>query len=35
MRLRHDASIIRHVTDAGFGRVAVLLGGTSSDVRSR
>ena len=32
MRLRHDPKIVRHVTDAqDFGRVAVLLGGTSSE----
>ena len=32
MRLRHDPKIVRHVTDAReFGRVAVLLGGTSSE----
>jgi D-alanine-D-alanine ligase len=32
MRLRHDPTVIRHVTDAkDFGRVAVLLGGTSSE----
>ncbi len=32
MRLRHDAKVVRHVTDAGeFGRVAVLLGGTSTE----
>jgi D-alanine-D-alanine ligase len=32
MRLRHDPKIVRHVTAAGdFGRVAVLLGGTSSE----
>ena len=32
MRLRHDPKLIRHVTDAKeFGRVAVLLGGTSSE----
>ena len=32
MRLRHDPKLIRHVTDPkDFGRVAVLLGGTSSE----
>jgi D-alanine-D-alanine ligase len=32
MRLRHDPKTVRHVTDAReFGRVAVLLGGTSSE----
>ena len=32
MRLRHDPKVIRHVTDAReFGRVALLLGGTSSE----
>jgi D-alanine-D-alanine ligase len=32
MRLRHDPKIVRHVTEAReFGRVAVLLGGTSSE----
>ena len=32
MRLRHDPKLIRHVTDSkDFGRVAVLLGGTSSE----
>jgi D-alanine-D-alanine ligase len=32
MRLRHDPKTLRHVTDAKeFGRVAVLLGGTSSE----
>jgi D-alanine-D-alanine ligase len=32
MRLRHDPKIVRHVTDPKeFGRVAVLLGGTSSE----
>ena len=32
MRLRHDPKITRHVSDAReFGRVAVLLGGTSSE----
>ena len=32
MRLRHDPKNSRHVTDAReFGRVAVLLGGTSSE----
>jgi D-alanine-D-alanine ligase len=32
MRLRHDPKAVRHVTDArDFGRVAVLLGGTSSE----
>jgi len=32
MRLRHDPKLVRHVTDAKeFGRVAVLLGGTSSE----
>jgi D-alanine-D-alanine ligase len=32
MRLRHDPKIVKHVTDAKeFGRVAVLLGGTSSE----
>ena len=32
MRLRHDPKTLRHVTDAkDFGRVAVLLGGTSSE----
>ncbi len=32
MRLRHDPKVVRHVTDAkDFGRVAVLLGGTSSE----
>jgi D-alanine-D-alanine ligase len=32
MRLRHDPKVVRHVTDAReFGRVAVLLGGTSSE----
>src|SRR6187397_2854721 len=32
MRLRHDPKIVRHVTDAReFGRVALLLGGTSSE----
>ena len=32
MRLRHDPKIVRHVTEpAEFGRVAVLLGGTSSE----
>ena len=32
MRLRHDPKIVRHITDAKeFGRVAVLLGGTSSE----
>jgi D-alanine-D-alanine ligase len=32
MRLRHDPRTTRHVTDArDFGRVAVLLGGTSSE----
>jgi D-alanine-D-alanine ligase len=32
MRLRHDPKAVRHVTDAReFGRVAVLLGGTSSE----
>jgi D-alanine-D-alanine ligase len=32
MRLRHDPTIVRHITDAKeFGRVAVLLGGTSSE----
>jgi D-alanine-D-alanine ligase len=32
MRLRHDPKIVRHVTEPrDFGRVAVLLGGTSSE----
>ena len=32
MRLRHDPKIVRHVTEAKeFGRVALLLGGTSSE----
>jgi D-alanine-D-alanine ligase len=32
MRLRHDPKLVRHVTSAAeFGRVAVLLGGTSSE----
>jgi len=32
MRLRHDPRLLHHVTDAAeFGRVAVLLGGTSSE----
>ena len=32
MRLRHDPKLLRHVTDPKeFGRVAVLLGGTSSE----
>jgi D-alanine-D-alanine ligase len=32
MRLRHDPKTVRHVTDAKeFGRVALLLGGTSSE----
>jgi len=32
MRLRHDPKTVRHVTSAAeFGRVAVLLGGTSSE----
>jgi len=32
MKLRHDPKTLRHVTDAKeFGRVAVLLGGTSSE----
>jgi D-alanine-D-alanine ligase len=32
MRLRHDPKIVRHVNEAReFGRVAVLLGGTSSE----
>ncbi len=32
MRLRHDPKLLRHVTDPkDFGRVAVLLGGTSSE----
>ena len=32
MRLRHDPKIVRHVTEAReFGRVAVLLGGTSTE----
>jgi len=32
MRLRHDPKAVRHVTDAKeFGRVALLLGGTSSE----
>jgi D-alanine-D-alanine ligase len=32
MRLRHDPKLVKHVTDAKeFGRVAVLLGGTSSE----
>ena len=32
MRLRHDPKIVRHVTaPAEFGRVALLLGGTSSE----
>jgi D-alanine-D-alanine ligase len=32
MRLRHDPKLLRHVTSASeFGRVAVLLGGTSSE----
>ena len=31
MRLRHDPKLVRHVASASdFGRVAVLLGGTSS-----
>ncbi len=32
MRLRHDPKVLRHVTDPkDFGRVALLLGGTSSE----
>ena len=32
MRLRHDPKVVRHVTEPKeFGRVAVLLGGTSSE----
>jgi D-alanine-D-alanine ligase len=32
MRLRHDPKVVRHVTEAkDFGRVAVLLGGTSTE----
>ena len=32
MRLRHDPKLVRHATAAAeFGRVAVLLGGTSSE----
>jgi len=32
MRLRHDPKLIRHVTEAReFGRVAVMLGGTSTE----